>query len=284
MIIGIDIGLKSICGVLLEKDKIVNVVNKSIYERKRDCSRMIMTKTLSLIQELFAPQVKGIGLSLLSKVDKKRGVIYDIENIPFWKKTKIKSIIEDTFNVPTTVNTDINCYALGEKYYGICKDFHDVLCITIDPVAETSMIVDNKLYYEKSKSFDSYDCLSAPSYNCVRNYKKSYLRTLECLNSFTENFTEDKMNDPDCKEWEDLGNHLGRLITIMLCNYEPQIILLGGNLAKAYPNYCHYIDKYIEKYVHPRILLNLIIVASMHDNPKPMGAASLVLQLNENVA
>ena len=281
MTIGIDIGLKNISGALLLNNKVISVVDKSIYDQKRDCSRVIMVKILSLIQELFAPQVRGIGLSLPSKLDEKRGVIYDIAYIPYWKKVRLKSIIEETFNVPTILNTDINCHLIGEKNHGICKDFRDILCITVEPRANVSVVVNNRLHKD---SFEKYDCLSKPSYNCVRNYRKSYIRTLEDLDFLAMNFNPEKMNNPECDEWNDLGGLLGRLITIILNNYEPQIVVLGGNLSKLYPRFAQSLDNYIERYVPPQVLLNLIIVGSLYDNPRPLGAASLAYKIQELVA
>jgi len=276
MKIGLDINGKSISAALLKDDQIVKFVDRSIYSNKRDCNRTVMEKILLLLSDIFNSDVKGIGLSLPTKIDEKRGVIYDIEKIPYWKGVKIKKIIEDRFETPLYINSDINCYVLGEKHYGVCKGFKDIVCITLGPNIGTSIIVDDKLFLENKYGFENPTCLANANYNCVRNYKSSYMRTIEELSFLAECFDEDTLNKPGHKLWDDLGILLGRLISILLSNYDAQLIVLSGKLAKVYSNFAGAMDKYLEKYIHPQVLLNMIVVASMIENPRVMGAASLI--------
>ncbi len=280
MKIGVDIESRNIIKKLLRNNEIVNYAEKPIYSDKRDSNSVIMEKTLGLISELYDPQVKSIGVSLPSTIDKKKGIVYDLEKIPYWKEMKIKKIIEDQFNIPTFINNDINCYALGEKEQGLCQGFKDILCITLDENVGTSIIVNDRLFLENNYSFVNSKCLSSAIYNAVRNYKKHYMKTVEDLTFICRSFNDEIICIPTHKSWNELGIMTGRLISILLSNYDPQIIVLGGKLAKSYQFFAEPMDRYLEKYIHPQILLNMIIVTSIINNPKTVGAANLMSVAN----
>jgi len=272
MRIGLDIGEKVISGALLDNDKIIHTLEKPIYHGKRDPNKIIMDKLLGLIHELIGTQVSGIGLSLPSTYDKKKGIVYDLQKIPYWKKIKIKHILEDEFDMPVGIDNDINCFSLGEKYHGLCKDFKDILCIHMGDEIGVGLIINNKLFTSGQLCFTNVNCLSEAHYHCIRLYKSSYIRTLEELGFICKNFSDEWICVPKHKSWNELGASIGRLISILLLNYNINTIVLGGKLADSFGKYCESMDDYLEKIFPPSVLLNLIITSSQIKNPKPLGA------------
>ncbi|MDR2953748.1 MAG: ROK family protein [Prevotella sp.] len=278
MELGLDIGYRMMSMAMVKNNEILNFVDKPIATTKRDCNRTIMDKMLASIHSVAKSRIKGIGLSLPSRVDEKKGVMYDINNIPYWKGMGIKKILEDEFNTKVWVNNDINCFALGEKYHGMCKDFKDIVCISLGPNVGASMIVNNKLYLDNKYAFYNAQCLSVPCYDCVRIYRSSFIRTIEDLHFFIKGFKDEMMDDPSHEIWNEFGVHVGRLVSILLCNYDPQVIVLGGNLARHYVHFAESMDKYLEQFIHPQVLLNMIIFASIVDHQQALGATSMVKQ------
>lgn len=276
MRIGVDISYKNISVALLKDNNSVDFINESICDKKkRDCNRTIMDKLLRIIHNAVNCRIKGIGLSLPSTIDEKRGMVYDLMKIPYWKGQKIKKILEDEFNTRVWINYDVNCYILAEKYHGTCNHFSDITCVTLGPNVGTSVTIEGKLFVGNKYLFNNAKCLSVPRYDCVRFYKSSYLRTMNELSYLVEEL--DKQNStPTQEEWDELGSLLGRLVTILLCNYNSQVVVLGGNLAKHYVHYAKTMDKYLEKFIHPQVFLNLVVIASVMENPRSLGAASLV--------
>lgn len=276
MKIGIDIGDKNISAALLNEGVSVNYIDKSIYDRKRDSNRAIMDKVLDIINSVSRSQIKGIGLSLPSKIDKKRGVIYDLMKIPYWKGQGIRKIIEDEFNTRVWVNNDVNCFMLAEKRHGLCKDFKNALCLTLGPNIGLSVTMDGKLYMGNKYLFNNAKCLSIPSYDCIRIYRDSFIRTVEDLEYLCDQIDKNKSSEFIEKQWDEFGIQVGRLISILLCNYEPEVIVLGGSLGKSFANYSKSMDKYLEEFIHPHVLLNLVFLVSAVDYPQALGATSLV--------
>jgi len=275
MKIGIDINSKSISTALLTDNDPVDFIEEPIYNTKRDCSRAIMEKLLSMIHRCTKSRINGIGLSLPSKIDQKRGTVYDLMKIPYWKGQRIKKILEDEFNTRVWVNNDVNCFMLAEKYHGVCKNFKDVLCITLGPTIGIGVAVNGKLFMGNKYLFNNAKCLSIPSYDCIRIYKESFIRTIEEL-EFICNKLDKDISISKQEIWDEFGVLVGRLVSILLCNYDPEVIVLGGSLAKYYVDFCSTMDGYLEKFIHPHVLLNLIIFVSTVEHPRALGAASLM--------
>ncbi|MBK5722262.1 ROK family protein [Dysgonomonas sp. Marseille-P4677] len=279
MKLGLDIGYKSMSMAIEKDNKILDFIDKPISNIKRDCNRAIMDKILMSIHSVGKSNIKSIGLSLPSKIDAKKGIMFDINNIPYWKGMGLKKILEDEFNTKVWIDNDVNCFALGEKYYGMCKGLKDIACILLGPNVGTSIIVNNKIFYENRNTFSNAKCLSFPSYDCVRIYRSSFVRTMEDLNFLIRSYKDEMADDSDHEIWNELGSLVGRLISILLCNYDPQVIVLGGDLAKSYVLFSEAMDKYLEKFIHPQVLLNMIIFASIADHQQALGAISMSKRL-----
>jgi glucokinase len=71
--------------------------------------------------------VTGIGIGVPSVVDVETGIVYDVTNIPSWKKVELKSILETKFGLPVRVNNDVNCFILGEHRHGVARGFRSVV-------------------------------------------------------------------------------------------------------------------------------------------------------------
>ena len=191
MRLGLDVSYKSISMAVVRNNEIIDYIDKTIATTKRDCNRTIMDKILGSVHSVGRSKIKGIGLSLLSRIDEKKGIIYDITNIPYWKGMGIKKILEDEFDTKVWINNDVNCFLLGEKYHGMCKDFKDIVCISLGPNVGASIIVNDKLFYENKYAFINTKCLSVPCYDCVRIYRSSFIRTMEDLNFLIKDYKQE---------------------------------------------------------------------------------------------
>lgn len=271
MKIGIDLNSSNICGVLVNNDIIINSMTETICSYKRDNKKEIMGKLMAIINYLVNTNVKVIGLSLPTKIDPSKGTVFDLDKIPHWKGIRIKKIIEDKFKIPTRINTDVNCYILGEKYHGACKNYKDAVCIFMDSCIGTSTIINDNLYIENKDSYKDIKCLSQVSFSCVKYLKKSYMRAAEEITYLTECFTNELQN-PEHEAWNNIGLITGRLISVLLANYNPQVIILGGNLVKPYNKYAETVSKYLELFSQPNTMSNRVIIPSKIDNARAIGA------------
>lgn len=272
MKIGLDLTEKYISAALVDNGIIIRKTDMPIYAQKRDSNKVITEKIIYSIYELMSDEVSGIGISLPTTYDKNGRVVYDIRKIPHWKKIKIKHILKDEFLVPVAVDTDINCFLLGEYSNRTNHYTGNILCICADDKIDIGLMLDNKLLTSGKPSFNNINCLSDANYDFIRIYKESYNRTMEELQMIYRNIESAKANAPDEKVWEEIGSCIGRLISVLLYNYDIHNIILGGKLAGCLGTYKSYIDNYLLTLFPPKRLLNLAITKSGFDNPRLIGA------------
>ncbi len=272
MRIGIDLTERQVSAVLLHEEAVLQAIDVSIFSIKRDTNKVIIAKLLDVIRKIYTPFVKSIGLSLPSFYDKRRGVMYDIRKIPYWKKVKIKHILEEEFNVPVYVNLDINSFILGEKFHGLNQGFTNAVGIILDDKIDVGLIVNNRLYSDLQSSFTNINCLSVAYYDYIRLYHQSYERTCFEIQDICNDFSEELMCIPSHKVWDELGNSIGRLISILSVNYDFSNIILGGRWAGCLTNFSRYMDNYLKTKLPPSTIFNMIITISQVKHSRALGA------------
>ena len=273
MRIGIDINERNINAVILTRNDITKFEEKSIYDVKRDTNRVIMDKLISIIHKSTESRIKGIGLSLPSRIDEKRGVIFDLTKIPYWKGHGIKKILEDEFNTRIWINNDVNCCMLAEKHHGSCMKHKNILCIHIDCHVAAGITVNGKLFVGDNDMFNHSKCLSTPCYDYICVYKESFIRTVEELNFLCSRFNKNKFFPNKEEAWDEFGTLLGRLISILFQNYKFEAVVLDGRLGKSNCEYVNTMNEYIAKYIHVQ---NLPVYTSSIMYSKALGATSLI--------
>lgn len=97
--------------------------------------------------------IKGIAISTAGIVDYETGeIVYANNNIPNYKGTKLKEILEARYNVPVSVENDVNSALLGEINYGLFKDVHSALMLTIGTGVGGAIYVNGGIYHGFSHS------------------------------------------------------------------------------------------------------------------------------------
>ncbi|MCB0732023.1 MAG: ROK family protein, partial [Ignavibacteriae bacterium] len=97
--IGIDLGGTNVRIGLIEGEEIIKIISKKISSNETE--DFIINEIADSIFELFNKNVSGIGIGVPSIVDIEKGIVYEVHNIPSWRKVYLKDIFEKIFNVPT---------------------------------------------------------------------------------------------------------------------------------------------------------------------------------------
>ena len=228
-----------------------------------------------LIDPLVDKDVRAIGIGVPSVVDIENGIVYDVQNIPSWKKVEFKKLMEEKYQLPVLINNDANCFALGEKYFGKGKKFHSMIGLTIGTGLGAGIIINDKLYagvncgageFGNVEYLDQYFEYYASGQffeNCYQtNGEVVYKKALD--------------GDPlSIMIFEELGTHIGNAIRMILYTYCPELIVLGGSISKAYTLFEEKMWERIRTYVYSNTLEQFHLEVSDLENPGILGAASL---------
>lgn len=92
-----------------------------------------------------AKKIEGIGFDFPGQVDYKTGVVKLAPNIPGWVNVPIAQMIEEEFNIPTRIDNDVRCAALGELKFGAGKGCENFVCITVGTGIGSGLVINGQL-------------------------------------------------------------------------------------------------------------------------------------------
>ena len=274
-LIGVDLGGTSIRAGKIIGQKLIQIQKEATPSKGTETE--VIEKLFSIIDRCFDCNTKSIGIGVPSVVDTKKGIVYDVVNIPSWKIVPLKDILENRYKIPVYVNNDANCFALGEKYYGKAKPFKNIVGLTIGTGMGSGLIFNGKLY-------EGINC-GAGEFGNIPYLKTNYEHY--CSGQF---FTEGKaissvdaynlslLGDKNALEmFAEYGFHLGQAIKSILYAYDPEIIIMGGSLTKAYDLFKSTMFEAVQDFAYRNVLANLKIEISELDHSAIYGAAALYL-------
>ena len=132
-------------GPALKAEEIYLTSGKSCFTRSGSLSETL-TQVIEFIRPLVSADIKGIGIGVPSVVDVEKGIVYNVTNIPSWHRVPLKDILEDEFEIPVSVNNDVNCFALGEYKFGLAKGMKHVVGVSAGTGLGAGIIVNDHLF------------------------------------------------------------------------------------------------------------------------------------------
>jgi len=274
MNIGIDLGGTKIKAGVEANGTIIH--QKKAFLKEKDCFSSTIDQVFNLIAPLAQHDVKGIGIGVPSVVDVGQGIVYNVTNIPSWKKVDLKGILEKEFNLPVYVNNDVNCFSLGEYKFGKAKGFDSIVGMSIGTGLGSGIIIKNKLYIGNNCGAGEIGLLPYKDnnieYYCSGNFFESFHGTT-ALAAYKAALT----GDADAlRQWEEFGYHFGSAIQVVLYAYDPKTIVIGGSVSKAFDFFKASMYKSMEAFIYPESINRLKLFISENENIALLGAAALV--------
>lgn len=275
-LIGIDIGASNL--------KVGRVLNGNVREKfykkvDRDATSNKTVKDLfDCIDRVFNKKIQGIGVGVPAVVDPISGVVYDVQNIPAWTEIPLKDLIQDRYDLPVFINNDANCFAIGEKIFGMGKNFENFIGLSLGTGIGMGVIINNELYNGILCGAGEIGMVSYKD-SIIENYAGSFFftdtygMTAEEISKLAQQGEQWALN-----AFEEYGNHLGEAIKNILYLYSPQAIILGGSISKAYRFYERSIKSALKSFAYQRQIENFNIKISNREGSAILGAAALCFQ------
>ena len=222
-IIGVDFGGTSIKAGLVERGVIKERIEVATFSSGQMLS---YDKLVELIDQLFSKSVKAIGIGFPAVVYD--GVIYDGVNVR-WNKFPLKDLLKAKFKVPVFVDNDANCFLLAEKEQGCAKGFKNAVGVTLGTGVGTAALVNGKILSGYNGSAGELGRIpwkdgKLEDY-CAGTFFKKHGGSRD-LAFRAEN------RDPHALEvFNEFGDNLADLLSIIVNAYDPQVIVIGGGLS-----------------------------------------------------
>ncbi|MCP9199277.1 ROK family protein [Gramella sp. GC03-9] len=226
--------------------------------------------------ESFQVDFDVIAIGVPGLVDEKKGIIYDLNNIPSWKEVHLKDFLESHFKVPVLVTNDANMFVLGEKCFGKARNYRNFVGISIGTGLGTGIFIDNKLY---AGNYSAAGELGSLPYKdkTIEDYcsGKFFLQQYQLKGSEVYEMAL-KGDEKALRIFDEYGSHLGEAIKMVLFLLSPQAIFLGGSVSKSYKFFEKALKDSLASFPFSRVLKDLVIETSDISKVAMYGAAALV--------
>lgn len=274
-IIGVDIGGTKISvviarksGSILEKYVLSTQVRKNAERSLND----ILSTVKTLLKKWKAEkQLEAIGVGVPGAIDPVAGVITQSPNLPGWAGIPIGKLLQRTFHVPIFLDNDANVACLGEKFFGSGKGLKDFIYITVSTGVGGGIVANGRLLHGargyageighmvvhpngRKCNCGKCGCIEAhASGTAIAKIAQERLRTLSAaqrkrsklwkvakeinrgLNAYD---VEQAARAGDAMAraiYKEMGTDLGLGLSSMIQMFNPQAIIFGGGVMKAYP-------------------------------------------------
>lgn len=314
MFAGIDLGGSHIKGILTDaKGNTLSFKEIDTPSPKND----IETGILNLIEVLATSasvskiDIQAVGIGSAGSIDKKKGMIITSPNIPSLNKYPLAKNIEKKTGYRVFLENDATVALIGSWWKGEGSKFRNWILLTLGTGIGGGVIIDNKIYTGQSGNamevghmtidFEGRQC-ACGSKGCLElyasatalvNYADSLLKQYPA-SSLHERIKEKELtakliheearnkDELSLKVYNDISEFLGYGVANLVNIFNPEAIIFGGGLSKAFKLMLPQIKKTVQKRALPGLKENVQFIAMKNHAMIPaMGAAKIALDALE---
>ncbi len=272
-IVGVFLDGKNLIAGTVKNNRLTNTISKRI--NNYGTEEEILTELITTISEVFNDEVVGIGVGVPSLVDTSRGIVYKVQNIPSWREVYLKDLLESHFRVEVYINNDANSFAIGEKYFGKAKAYENVAGLLLSHGVGAGIIFKGHLYSGTNCGAGEIGSLPYKDYDyeyycSLGFFDEKYGMKFELV--LRRALKKDKVA---LAIFEQYGEHLGNLVKTLLFTVDPEIIVLGGIISKAFPFFEKSMNEIIRTFPYKQSLKKLLVTPTEQSEISVLGAAAL---------
>lgn len=228
-----------------------------------------------VIRTVINEQVEAIGIGVPSLVDRDKGIVYHVTNIPHWEEVHLKKALEKEYHIPVHLDNDANCFALGERHFGVGRDFQNFVGLTVGTGLGGGIIQQGRLLQDANCGSGEFGML--PYKDQVLEYyaSGSFFQNVYGIDG-KDMFFKAQRKDPQALEaYRQLGIHLAEAVKMVMYTIDPQMIVFGGSVAEAHELYEDTLYEHLQDFGYSTSVKSLRVFFSKMEHPGILGAASL---------
>jgi glucokinase len=199
-----------------------------------------------------------LGLGVPTTVQYDKGLIDPSPNLPTMSDFPLGSLLAERLGVPVVMENDANCFALGEAVLGAAAGCKSCCGITLGTGLGLGIVLEGQIYHgsgycagEIWKSWYGGTLLenrtSGPA--LVEGYRKN--TGLDCSGELI--YRKALQQEAAAVEiFHDLGRALGHGLSYLVNILDPEIIVFGGSVARAFELFIEPLEKEISLYTTGR--------------------------------
>lgn len=310
-IVGVELSRKRtrICIYNLFNEK-VGEIKKLVFglETNTDILSLIKKETdqLLALNNIINGQIIGYGITIPGLIDVQKGISYSYEQ---FESGNLNEIFTDLFGRPAFVEHDTKSMVLGESWFGKAKNMPNALFINIGSAIGLGMILNGQLYHGHSGFSGEFGHIQivqngelcyCGKVGCLETVasgnaliKKSISEIAEGKKTNISKMVNDSLQDINLKTivdsakqgdqfalelLEEASEYLAKAISTLIHLFNPDIIIVGGELADAGDLIIDSIKHKLNKYTMVQLRQDSqFVLSDMPDSAGLLGIIPVVM-------
>ncbi len=272
-IIGVDLGGTKVSVGAVAGGEVRRLARRDV--PSQEAAEVVLDWIMDTLDEVFDSSVVGIGCGVPSVVDVAEGIVFDVENIPSWRKVHLKAALQDRFRVPAAVNNDANAFAVGEHIFGKGRGFRNLVGMTLGTGLGTGVIIEGRLYNGSNCGAGEIGMMAHKGLT-LEDHCASQFFPRECGVAGEVVFSRAQAGDAQAlANFERFGHEVADAVMIALYAYDPEALIFGGSISSAFEYFEAGLRKGLRAFAYPHVVDRLLIDRSEQENAAVLGAAAL---------
>ncbi|MFN7949124.1 MAG: ROK family protein [Blastocatellia bacterium] len=242
-----------------------------------ELSRQLGELTDALRSQTGATEFAALGMGITGIVS--RGVMSQSEFLPLLNDVDLSALVAPVLNCPVTIENDARCFVLAEARFGAARGAQNVCGITLGTGAGGGVMIDGRLIH--GVSAQAGEVWNIPlrgkfleyflsGFGVVREYFAAIGRPDDGSLDSAQIAELARQGDAAARQvWAAFGDDLYALCQTMISLLDPEVIVIGGSLAKARDLYLDEVKLKLGK------MTARIRLAELGDAAGLIGAAAL---------
>jgi len=274
-LIGIDLGGTKVNIGLVKGENIIKKNFKYLPKNSND-EWDIINLIIGLIDVMLTKnKVTAIGIGVPSILDRERGIIHEVQNIPSWKEVPLADILTNKFGIPVFLDNDANCFALGEHQFGLGKSFKNMVGVTLGTGMGSGIITNGHLMSDANGGAGEFGMIPYKD-GIMEDYcSGKFFKTFYNSNGEKLMQLANEGNKEAIEAFSQFGQNLGTAINTIMYAVDPEKIIIGGSIIQSAKYFDASLRESIQKFSFNKTLENFDILYSENPDIAVLGAASL---------
>jgi len=272
-VIGVDLGGTNVRAGVVVDGRLARVHSTAV--RGQGAEAEVLEDLFAAIDPVMGPDVAGIGAGVPSIIDLKTGTVYDVQNIPAWKKVPLKALLEERYRRPVYVNNDANCFAAGEKIFGKLGPYDNAVGLIIGTGLGAGIIANGRLYSGINCGAGEFGMLPYLDRDFEAYASGQFFERVHGVAGRELAARAERGDGPALEIFAGFGRHLGEAVKAICYAADPEIIVLGGSVSKSYRFFQAALWEAFQSYAYSLAKERLRIEVSETENIAILGAAAL---------
>lgn len=206
--------------------------------------------TMELLEGLGSDmsEVLGIGIAVPAPVDQESGTIRSPGLMPGWSDVEIADVVQARLHKPVALDSEANLGGIGEARFGAARGARNALYVHASYGTSAALLIDGELHRgSHGNAGEIGHALVDPQGTICRCGSRGCLDTLVGAHALSESLRASRgsvslldlvdlagAGDAGCRQVvADAGAHVGAVVGNLAIAFDPDVIVVGGELAQT---------------------------------------------------